>query len=158
MFIPVHIFYHLLPSSAGNPDCLMGKWKRGKVTLDAVKQSLAWALGGGEDVEEDIDMMMGLHARHPLWLQTKLEEMFSKCAATDFPPAIRASLGEDWEFKKEIVTMLQCEYGSYEELDYESLIVPLPDDWVQQQDRGDDEEGRPAKRLRASRGYLVRFK
>ncbi len=74
----------------------------------------------------------------------------------------------DEGFKKEVAAALETSYGLYEELDWETVIRPLPDDWDlddEDNENGEDgaegcEEGaenRPAKRQRIDDGWLIQL-
>lgn len=149
VFIPVHTMHTLVLGSVGNGDYLMGAQRRGKIHVDTVKRCLGAALEDMEDASYSIHRAISDAGYFPLQCQQALEGLFDKCSARQFPLIFRYMFATDEEFKKEVASDLQKEYGLYEELDWETVIRPLPNGW--------DEEGRAAKRQKTDDDWLIQL-
>ena len=131
-FTPVNMMYFLMMGSDRNTEWLKGADKRGTITVATVRQCLASALDGMENANREISMAFKSRDR--------LGRLFTKCSTIQLPFIFRYLFVDDEEFKHEVASTLQGEYGIYKELDFEKLIIRLEDDW--------DKESQRAGRMR----------
>ncbi|KAG7285341.1 hypothetical protein NEMBOFW57_009963 [Staphylotrichum longicolle] len=153
-FLPLHVVHFLLPDKP-DPECgwLRGKAGNGKITVDVVGRCFADALEGSslENVDVDVYLIQKLMLAFPDNARTRLTEMFRKVASHEFPLVFRHLFANDQAFKEELANKLVAAFGRYEEVDYHTLLLPLPDNLSL------GEEGRPSKRARNDGDGLIAF-
>ena len=155
-FIPLHMMHTLVLASKGNKRYLIGADKRGRIEEYRVRQCLRSALGNTEDMKYSIHRVMSDAGHFPVRCREALEELFDKCSVRQVPFIFRYTFEADEGFKAEVTSELNGNYGHYKELDFNSIILPLPNGW--DSDDGDlEENGRAAKKRRTDDGGLIQF-
>lgn len=153
-FLPLHIVHFLLPDKP-DPECgwLRGKAGNGKITVDVVGRCLADAFEGSslQNVDVDIYLIKNLMPAFPNNARIRLTEMFRKVASHEFPLVFRHLFANDFELRRKLADKLAAAFGRYDEINYQTLLLPLPDNLSL------GEEGRPSKRARNDGDGLIVF-
>ena len=139
--VPVALALRLVKT--GGVGNMKGQSGNGKITMAMVRTSLVEILGKKEKASITATMCVSLADEHPEEFLAQLEALVDECQPADIPPIFHHKYGNDEATKQGIADHLEDLFGTYNELDFMSLLHPVPG----VMDRGEP----PAKRPRLDR-------